>query len=71
MRSYAEASASVVTALNRLLGYDEAAAVAKQAARERKPVRAVVVERGHVERGTLTLAELDAALDVLSMTKPG
>ncbi len=71
MRSYAEASASVVTALNRLLGYDEAAAVAKQAARERKSVRTVVVERGHVDRGTLTLAELDAALDVLSMTKPG
>ena len=30
----------------------------------------VVVERGHVESGKLTDAQLDAALDVLSMTHP-
>ena len=56
MRSYAEASSAVVTALNGLLGYDEAAAIAKQAKAERRPVRDVVVERGHVARGTVSEA---------------
>jgi fumarate hydratase class II len=70
MRTYAEASSAVVTALNGLLGYDEAAAIAKQAKAENRPVRDVVVERGHLDRGTVTEAELDQALDVLSMTHP-
>jgi fumarate hydratase class II len=30
----------------------------------------VVLERGHVSRGALTQEQLDAALDVLSMTRP-
>ena len=71
MRSYAEASSAVVTALNGLLGYDEASAIAKQAKAERRPVRDVVLERGHVARGTVSEEQLDAALDVLSMTEPG
>jgi fumarate hydratase class II len=29
-----------------------------------------VIENGHVEKGDLTEAQLDAALDVLSMTRP-
>ena len=70
MHAYAEASSAVVTALNGLLGYDEAAAIAKQAKAENRRVRDVVVERGHLDRGTVTEAELDAALDVLSMTRP-
>ena len=36
--------------LNRYLGYEEAAKIAKQALAERKTIREVVVERGHVER---------------------
>jgi fumarate hydratase class II len=68
LREYAESSPSIVTPLNRYLGYEEAAAIAKQALRERKTIRQVVVERGHVEAGTLTEAQLDAALDVLAMT---
>jgi fumarate hydratase class II len=71
MRAYAEASSAVVTALNRLLGYDEAASVAKQAKAERKPVRQVIAERGYVERGVVTQDQLDQALDVLRMTRPG
>ncbi len=67
-QEYAESSPSIVTALNRHLGYEEAAAVAKQSLKERKTIRQVVLERGHVERGTLTLEQLDAALDVLAMT---
>ncbi|MBC6457550.1 class II fumarate hydratase [Actinomadura sp. HBU206391] len=67
---YAASSPSIVTALNRYLGYEEAASVAKQALAERKTIRAVVLERGHVDRGTLTTEQLDAALDLLAMTRP-
>jgi fumarate hydratase class II len=69
-RMYAESSPSIVTPLNRFLGYDEAAAIAKQALAEGKTIRAVVVERGHVAAGRLTEAQLDEALDVLRMTRP-
>ncbi|MDL4772260.1 class II fumarate hydratase [Actinomadura xylanilytica] len=68
MREYAESSPAIVTPLNRHLGYEEAAQIAKQALKERKTIRQVVLERGHVERGTLTVEQLDAALDVLAMT---
>ncbi|MBA2697562.1 MAG: class II fumarate hydratase [Nocardioidaceae bacterium] len=66
----AESSPSVVTPLNRYLGYESAAAIAKLAFKERKTIREVVVEQGYVERGEITEAQLDAALDVLSMTHP-
>jgi fumarate hydratase class II len=69
-REYAESSPAIVTPLNRYLGYEEAAVVAKQALRERRTIREVVLERGHVDRGLLTLEQLDAALDVLAMTRP-
>jgi fumarate hydratase class II len=69
-RRYAESSPSIVTPLNRYLGYEEAAKIAKQALAEEKTIRAVVLERGHVEKGTLTEEQLDAALDVLAMTRP-
>ncbi len=67
-REYAESSPAVVTALNRYLGYEEAASVAKQALAERRTIREVVLERGHVADGRLTAEALDAALDVLAMT---
>ncbi|GAA3473934.1 class II fumarate hydratase [Nonomuraea roseola] len=70
LREYAESSPSIVTPLNRHVGYEEAAKIAKQALAERKTIRQVVIERGHVANGTLTESELDAALDVLSMTRP-
>ncbi|MEV7725604.1 class II fumarate hydratase [Streptomyces sp. NPDC087917] len=69
-REYAESSPSVVTPLNRYIGYEEAAKVAKKALAERKTIREVVLESGYVDRGALTLAELDEALDVLRMTQP-
>ncbi|WP_158888660.1 class II fumarate hydratase [Amycolatopsis anabasis] len=71
MREYAEGSPSIVTPLNSYLGYEEAAAVAKQALRERKTIREVVLERGHVDNGKLTVAQLDEALDVLRMARGG
>ncbi|HWS34961.1 MAG TPA: class II fumarate hydratase [Actinoplanes sp.] len=69
-RGYAEGSPSIVTPLNRFLGYDEAAAIAKQALATGRTIREVVIERGHVENGTLTEVQLDEALDVLRMTRP-
>ncbi|CAM5662435.1 Fumarate hydratase class II OS=Streptomyces antimycoticus OX=68175 GN=fumC PE=3 SV=1 [Streptomyces antimycoticus] len=56
--------------LNRYLGYEEAAKVAKRSLAERKTIRAVVLESGYVERGLLTVEQLDEALDVLRMTRP-
>ncbi|MEU3076625.1 class II fumarate hydratase [Streptomyces laurentii] len=69
-REFAESSPSVVTPLNRYIGYEEAAKVAKKALAERRTIREVVLEGGYVERGDLTLAQLDEALDVLRMTRP-
>ncbi|MDQ3592395.1 MAG: class II fumarate hydratase [Actinomycetota bacterium] len=69
-REYAESSPSVVTPLNRYLGYENAAKVAKIAVAERRTIREVVLSQGHVERGDLSEAQLDEALDVLSMTHP-
>ena len=70
MRDYAEGSPAIVTPLNRYLGYEEAASIAKQALAERRSIRDVVLERGHVARGTLSEAQLDEALDVARMTRP-
>ncbi|HEV3360969.1 MAG TPA: class II fumarate hydratase [Pseudonocardiaceae bacterium] len=70
-REYAESSPSIVTPLNRYLGYEEAAKVAKQALKERKTIRQVVQERGYVEAGKLTTEQLDSALDVLHMARGG
>ncbi len=68
--AYAEGSPSIVTPLNRHLGYDEAAAIAKQALKENRSIREVVIVRGHVESGRITEAQLDEVLDVLRMTRP-
>jgi fumarate hydratase class II len=69
-RQYAESSPSIVTPLNRYIGYEEAAKVAKQAVAEGKTIRDVVLERGYVEQGKLSMEELDQALDVMRMTRP-
>ncbi len=69
-RELAESSPSVVTPLNRFIGYENAAAVAKLAVKDRKTIREVVIEQGYVERGDLTQEQLDEALDVLRMTHP-
>ena len=70
LREYAESSPAIVTPLNRYIGYEEAAQVAKQALAERKTIRQVVLERGYVDAGKLTLEQLDEALDVGAMTRP-
>jgi fumarate hydratase class II len=70
LRRYAESSPAIVTALNRFIGYEAAARVAKQALETGQTIREVVIERGHVERGEISLEQLAAALDVLAMTRP-
>ena len=69
-RAYAESSPSIVTPLNRVIGYEAAAKVAKHAVKEGVTVRQAVVDLGFVARGEVTEAQLDAALDVLAMTRP-
>jgi len=69
-RAYAESSPSIVTPLNRVIGYEAAAKIAKHAVAEGITIRESVVALGYVERGEVTEAQLDEALDVLSMTRP-
>ncbi|GAA3740054.1 class II fumarate hydratase [Leifsonia bigeumensis] len=70
-RALAESSPSIVTPLNRVIGYEAAAKVAKNAVARGITVRESVVELGFVERGEITEEQLDTLLDVLSMTHPG
>ncbi|MER7553859.1 class II fumarate hydratase [Streptomyces anulatus] len=69
-RAYAESSPSVVTPLNKCIGYEEAAKVAKKSLKDGTTIRETVLASGYVERGDLTMEQLDEALDVLRMTRP-
>ncbi len=69
-RFLAEASPSIVTPLNKFIGYENAAKIAKHAIKEGQTIREAVVALGFVERGELTEEQLDISLDVLSMTRP-
>jgi len=64
-------SPSIVTPLNKYIGYESAAKIAKHAVAKGLTVREATIDLGFVERGELTLEQLDTALDVLSMTHPG
>ena len=65
-RELVDRSLMLVTALNPHIGYDAAAAVAKEALATGKTLKEVVLAKG-----LMTAAALDAALDPRSMTKPG
>ena len=69
MRQLAESSPVIVTALNRFIGYEAAAQVAHEALETGETIRSIVLARGYVSRGEITEAQLDAALDVLAMTR--
>ncbi|MGQ0632223.1 MAG: class II fumarate hydratase [Sporichthyaceae bacterium] len=69
-RELAESSPSIATPLNRYLGYEEVAAIVKASVTARRTIRDVVIERGHVEAGRISVADLDDALDVTRMTHP-
>ncbi|HET7273942.1 MAG TPA: class II fumarate hydratase, partial [Longimicrobiaceae bacterium] len=65
-RELLEKNPSIATALNAHIGYDEASAVAKEAASKKESVREVVKRRG-----LLSDEQLDEVLNVREMTEPG
>jgi fumarate hydratase class II len=65
-KQFAEASPSIGTSLAPILGYEKAAEVIKESTKTGRSIRDLVLERGW-----LTDAELDKALDVLALTKGG
>ena len=69
-KALAESSPSIVTPLNRLIGYEAAAKVAKHSVQKGITVRESVIDLGFVESGAVTLEQLDVLLDVLPMTRP-
>jgi fumarate hydratase class II len=69
-RAFAESSPSIVTPLNKIIGYESAAKIAKHSVANGISIREAVIALGYVERGELTVEELDEALHVLSMTDP-
>ncbi len=71
-RTYAESSPSIVTPLNRYIGYENAAKAAKKAVADGLTVRQAVIDLGFVGdgEGQVTEAQLDEALDVLAMAYP-
>jgi len=66
-RFLAEASPSIVTPLNRLIGYENAAKIAKHAVKQKLTVREATIALGFVERGEVTESQLDEYLDVTTM----
>ena len=66
-RFLAEASPSIVTPLNKAIGYESAAKIAKHAVTNKVTVREAAVELGYVDGEKLTEEQLDAALDVTTM----
>jgi fumarate hydratase class II len=73
-----EQSLAMVTSLNPLIGYDAAAAVAKEAFKTGKTVRQLCLEKMRAgtlrkkdSETTVSEAELNAALDPRRMTEPG
>ena len=69
-KALAESSPSIVTPLNKYIGYEAAAKIAKHAVSNAITIREATIELGYVDGEKLTLEQLDKALDVLSMTKP-
>jgi fumarate hydratase class II len=71
-RAYAESSPSIVTPLNRYIGYENAAKAAKKALADGTTVRQAVIDLGFVGDGEGQVSEetLDQALDVLAMAYP-
>jgi fumarate hydratase class II len=65
-RELVDRSLMLVTALNPYIGYDAAAAVAKEALAQNKTLREIVLEKKLMDAATL-----DQALEPMSMTTPG
>ena len=65
-KQFAESSPSIGTSLNPYIGYDRAGEVIKESTKTGRSIRELVLERGW-----MTDAELDKALDTLAQTKGG
>jgi aspartate ammonia-lyase len=65
-RIYAESSASVVTALNPIIGYMKAAEVVKRAYAENKTIREILLEEK-----LIPVEKLDEILNLKKLTEPG
>ena len=63
----AESSPSIVTPLNRHIGYENAAKIAKHSVAENMTVKEAAIDLGFVERGEIDEETLNAALDVTTM----
>lgn len=66
MRNYVESSVGIITAVNPHIGYETAAAIAREAIETGRSVRELCLELG-----VLTAEELDQILDAHEMTNPG
>ncbi len=66
LHQLAEASIATCTALAPIIGYDTAADIAKEAFKTGESVRAVTLRRN-----VMSEEDLDKALDLIAMTKPG
>jgi fumarate hydratase class II len=69
-KALAESSPSIVTPLNRYIGYEAAAKIAKYSVEKGITVKEATVALGFVDGEKLTMEQLDKALAVLPMTKP-
>ncbi len=69
-KALAESSPSIVTPLNRFIGYEAAAKIAKYSVEKGITVKEATVALGFVDGEKLTMEQLDEALAVLPMTKP-
>lgn len=69
-KALAQSSPSIVTPLNKFIGYEAAAKIAKHSVANGLTVREATIELGYVDGEKLTMQQLDAALDVLPMTRP-
>ncbi len=67
-RTLAESSPAIVTPLNRIIGYEAAAKIAKHAVKAGLTIAEATRDLGYVERGELTDDQLERALDVTTMT---
>ncbi|MFY9262499.1 MAG: class II fumarate hydratase [Actinomycetaceae bacterium] len=66
-RELAESSPSIVTPLNRYIGYENAAKIAKHSVAKNITVKQAALDLGFVERGEIDEETLNKALDVRTM----
>ena len=69
-KALAESSPSIVTPLNKVIGYEAAAKIAKYAVANNLTIKQATQDLGYVDGEKLTIELLDQLLDVLPMTRP-